>query len=484
MADVFISYSQKDRAIAARLAEVLKARGLTVWWDADMIGGESFRSAILEQLELSKIALVLWSTNSVGSRFVLDEADRAAATGKLISLLVAEFPPKYIPVGFGSFQAVPIEEQDRVMRALEVRGLLPPATPGAPQIQADNFTLEHTAWTFVQERNDPKLLEEFLTEFPKGKFTFMARRRLAEMKWQKLSTSNETAAIESFCLEHPNSEFVAEARSRIEALKLAEAARAKQERMTGARVPLAQEKRAEATEKPVHKIREAPKEKQTVGKWRVIAWGATGLLLVVSVGLYQMGVLSWAPRPEQPDAHGVDNPKAAAEAEAKRKAAEAEQQRVAAAKAEEERNAKAAAEAEAKRKAAEAEQQRLKEAAEAEQRRLLAGLSPSPLIAGTWSGELAQVDSKRPYKFQVVIGPRGAETTYPDLDCTGKLTRVGASESYVFFVETITKGAADKGGRCPDGTITATRLGNFLLLFWFGSHYDRTVVAYGRLAKN
>jgi hypothetical protein len=309
--------------------------------------------------------------------------------------------------------------------------------------------------------------------------------------------------------------------------------------MTGARVPLAQEKRAEATEKPVHKIREAPKEKQTVGKWRVIAWGATGLLLVVSVGLYQMGVLSWAPRPEQPDAHGVDNPKAAAEAEAKRKdaeaeqrrvaaakaeeernaraaaeaeakrkaaeaeqqrvernakaaaeaeakrkAAEAEQQRVAAAKAEEERNAKAAAEAEAKRKAAEAEQQRLKEAAEAEQRRLLAGLSPSPLIAGTWSGELAQVDSKRPYKFQVVIGPRGAETTYPDLDCTGKLTRVGASESYVFFVETITKGAADKGGRCPDGTITATRLGNFLLLFWFGSHYDRTVVAYGRLAKN
>src|SRR5215467_10467661 len=51
-------------------------------------------------------------------------------------------------------------------------------------------------------------------------------------------------------------------------------------------------------------------------------------------------------------AHRLDV-KAAADAEAKRKAEEAEQQRLAAAKAEEERKAKAAADAEAKRKAEE-----------------------------------------------------------------------------------------------------------------------------------
>jgi hypothetical protein len=44
-----------------------------------------------------------------------------------------------------------------------------------------------------------------------------------------------------------------------------------------------------------------------------------------------------------------------------------------------------------------------------------------------------------------------AETRYPDLDCAGKLTRAGSSRSYVFFVEIITKGQGDKGGRCPDG---------------------------------
>jgi hypothetical protein len=72
----------------------------------------------------------------------------------------------------------------------------------------------------------------------------------------------------------------------------------------------------------------------------------------------------------QPDPPRADKAKAAADAEAQRRAAEAEQQRLATAKAEEERKAKAAAEAEAeaKRKAEEAEQQRLA-AAKAEQER-------------------------------------------------------------------------------------------------------------------
>jgi hypothetical protein len=108
---------------------------------------------------------------------------------------------------------------------------------------------------------------------------------------------------------------------------------------------------------------------------------------------------------------------------------------------------------------------------------------PGPSIVENWSGQLTQVGSQTPYKFELVIGPRRAETTYPDLDCTGTLTRVGASKSYVFFVEIITKGAVDKGGRCPDGTITVARAGNDLALFWFGSIESNTIVAYGTLSK-
>lgn len=78
---------------------------------------------------------------------------------------------------------------------------------------------------------------------------------------------------------------------------------------------------------------------------------------------------------------------------------------------------------------------------------------------------------------------KGGQTQYPDLQCTGKLTRVGASKSYVFFIEVITKGAADKGGRCPDGTITLARSGEKLALLWFGNVQSNMVIAYGTLSK-
>jgi hypothetical protein len=96
----------------------------------------------------------------------------------------------------------------------------------------------------------------------------------------------------------------------------------------------------------------------------------------------------------------------------------------------------------------------------------------STSLNGNWSGE-----------FELAINARGAETKYPNLDCTGKLTRVGSSKSYTFYVEAITKGQVDKGGRCPDGTVTLARQGNDLALGWFGSVQGTTVVAYGTLKK-
>jgi hypothetical protein len=112
-----------------------------------------------------------------------------------------------------------------------------------------------------------------------------------------------------------------------------------------------------------------------------------------------------------------------------------------------------------------------------------AAAAPSPNVAGNWTGELTQVGSQTPYKFEISINARGAETKYPDLECAGKLTRAGSSKSYVFFVEVITKGQADKGGRCPDGTITIARQGNDLAVGWFGSIQNSTVVAFGTLKK-
>src|SRR5262245_13779625 len=46
---------------------------------------------------------------------------------------------------------------------------------------------------------------------------------------------------------------------------------------------------------------------------------------------------------------------------------------------------------------------------------------PAPGIAGNWDGELNQVGSTAPYKFELSITATGAETKYADLNCVGKL---------------------------------------------------------------
>jgi len=40
-----------------------------------------------------------------------------------------------------------------------------------------------------------------------------------------------------------------------------------------------------------------------------------------------------------------------------------------------------------------------------------------PSINGSWSGELTQVGSQTPYRFELAINAGKAETRYPDLDC-------------------------------------------------------------------
>ncbi len=106
-----------------------------------------------------------------------------------------------------------------------------------------------------------------------------------------------------------------------------------------------------------------------------------------------------------------------------------------------------------------------------------------PAVAGTWSGSVTQVGSQSKYSVALTLTAAGGETNYPEVNCVGKLTRIGASRSYVFYVEAITQGHRDKGGRCPDGTITVGRAGDKLAWVWFGSVDDELVVAYGTLTR-
>jgi len=70
MADVFISYSRSHREFTRTLAKELEEKGVTVWWDTDLIAGESFRERIIQELKACKAAIVIWTPDSVHSDYV------------------------------------------------------------------------------------------------------------------------------------------------------------------------------------------------------------------------------------------------------------------------------------------------------------------------------------------------------------------------------------------------------------------------------
>ncbi|MBX9926927.1 MAG: toll/interleukin-1 receptor domain-containing protein [Hyphomicrobiaceae bacterium] len=88
MAEVFISYSRDDRPIAEAVALQLKRLGTDVWWDHELVGGENFRRRILEIVSRAPVTLVLWSSRSVESEWVVGEASAAREKRTLIPLSV------------------------------------------------------------------------------------------------------------------------------------------------------------------------------------------------------------------------------------------------------------------------------------------------------------------------------------------------------------------------------------------------------------
>ena len=90
MSDVFLSYKAEDRPRLRQLVVALEADGLSLWWDAQIEGGATWRQSIQEQLDAARCVVVVWSKRSVGpeGRFVHDEATRAQHRGVYLPILI------------------------------------------------------------------------------------------------------------------------------------------------------------------------------------------------------------------------------------------------------------------------------------------------------------------------------------------------------------------------------------------------------------
>jgi hypothetical protein len=85
VADIFLSYSQKDRGPAKLVVDRLNREGWSTWWDSSLVAGETWTDSIRAELGTARCVLVLWSNNSWDSRWVQAEAESAFARGVLVS---------------------------------------------------------------------------------------------------------------------------------------------------------------------------------------------------------------------------------------------------------------------------------------------------------------------------------------------------------------------------------------------------------------
>ena len=103
MSDIFISYASEDREQAKALAQALEGEGWSVWWDRLIPFGRPFDDVIQENINAAKCVLVLWTSNSVASKWVRSEASEAEERNVLIPVLLDRGVD--IPLAFKLLQA-------------------------------------------------------------------------------------------------------------------------------------------------------------------------------------------------------------------------------------------------------------------------------------------------------------------------------------------------------------------------------------------
>jgi hypothetical protein len=70
---VFISYKREDRPRVAVVAELLADLGLTAWFDAELVSGDSWENVINREVGAASAMLVCWTPEAVRSTQVMRE---------------------------------------------------------------------------------------------------------------------------------------------------------------------------------------------------------------------------------------------------------------------------------------------------------------------------------------------------------------------------------------------------------------------------
>lgn len=107
MTDIFISYARGDREWVKMLADSLREKGYSVWWDRDIPPGVIFDDFIEEKLKVAQCIIVVWSKASTISRWVRAEASEGVTRNNLVPVLMENIK---VPLAFRHIQTADLTD--------------------------------------------------------------------------------------------------------------------------------------------------------------------------------------------------------------------------------------------------------------------------------------------------------------------------------------------------------------------------------------
>lgn len=124
-ADIFLSYSFKDRPWVSEFVSALKDAGIKAWDASEITPGERWKDKIQKALRDSSTLIILLSRNSIESRWTFFEIGAAVAGKKrIIPVLTEDIDMKNLPPLLTQFQVLkessPKEAGRRVAEAIEI----------------------------------------------------------------------------------------------------------------------------------------------------------------------------------------------------------------------------------------------------------------------------------------------------------------------------------------------------------------------------
>ena len=121
MADVFVSYARSDKARVAPLVAAIVAQGWSVWWDPEIDPGQEFDRLIAAELKAAAVVLVVWTPDSVTSRWVRGEARDGADRGILVPV---RFEAASLPIDVRALHTTDLDDWGEDPRSPQLQEVL------------------------------------------------------------------------------------------------------------------------------------------------------------------------------------------------------------------------------------------------------------------------------------------------------------------------------------------------------------------------